>query len=490
MANLLSRLFGRKEQKAVTPDLLPSMGRQDPQMQQFLQDQIQTYLRNNVATINNIVPVNAPFSETRAVNAYTDNSAVYTIVKLKISMEANIPFYPYKIKGGSDMKYFRAYKQLTSGPALSAEGLYKAAMLKVKAMEQIADTSPISQILLRPNDIDSQFEFLEKVYGFLNLCGEEFIWKQRLSMGANKGRTIGMYTLPSQYMKIVPDGRMPVGPGGYILDLNGEIGLQKDEVMHVKYFNPLADVNNCQLHGLSPIRAGQKPLKKNNAATDGEIASFENGGPPMIIFREDVRDLDPTQAGLLKQRFVNETSGVNNINKIMLSAGKLGAIQTGISPVDQKILESGQYSFKELCGLWSMPPGIFGSGNDTYENQAQYEKSAYTHGCIPDVIRVRDMYNKSLVPDFDSTGGIFIDADFSNISALQQDMKTTSEWLAASPEITYNERREIKMFERLPDPNMDKVYVSSGIVPLDQLNEVAHDLSNSFEDPLLFDQTT
>lgn len=62
------------------------------------------------------------------------------------------------------------------------------------------------------------------------------------------------------------------------------------------------------------------------------------------------------------------------------------------------------------------------------------------------------------------------DADFTNVSALQQDMLALSTWLKKSPEITLNERRKLKMFKHLPNKSMHKIYVSNSWMPLDELN--------------------
>lgn len=476
MANILTKALnaiGFRNMGATSPDSVNPMVAQ----------QIETYLSNNYAVINSVVPVAPGATDQQAVKAYAGNWAVYTIVKKKIQMAANIPFYEYAIK---DQKAFRKYKQLTSGDQHTAESLYKAGLYKVKAMEQVSDSSPINQLLLNPNSEDSQFEFLEKVYGFLNLNGETFMWRKRLSMGANKGKTVSLNTLPPAYMDVIPDGNLPVGVGGFIFNLYGAYPLRPDEVIQIKYFNPIHDNNNCQLRGLSPIKAGYKLLIKDESAIDGEISSFKNGGPPLIVYREDARDLTDTQAGLLKQRFVNETSGVQNINKIMLSAGKLGAIQTGISPVDQELLESGKFTFQQLCALWQMQPGFYLPFDATYNNADAYKKAAYTDSIIPDVIRVRDGFNKAFRSEMSGTS--FIDADLTNIPVLQQDMKTLSEWLAISPEITFNERREMKAQERMSDPNMDKVYVSSSLSSLDDLNIQPANIAPQSFDPLTNNQ--
>lgn len=481
MANLLKKAFSKKAFAEVLYSVGLGRNSTGEGVSPAVQAQIDQYVNRDYAVLNNIVPVNTKVSTSKSLRAYTGASAaVYIIVSKKIQMSANIPFYEYKIV---DQGAFKAYKQLTSGDTFTLESLQKAAILQKKAMQQVDANSEINRVLNRPNSQQSQFEFLENVYGFLNLTGEADIFLRRLSAGANQGTVREMYTLPTNYMQAVPDGKFPVGIGGWVFSLYGELGLRPEEVLQIKYFNPIWDSNNCQLRGLSPIQAMAMVMQLDVAATEAEIASFKNGGPPLIIYNEDVdQELSATQAGEFKQRFYNETSGTDQVNKIMLAAGKLGAIKTGISPVDMNIIESKKISFQQLAAAWKMPPDFYYNAGDssTFNNQDAYKKSAYTEGVIPDVIRVRDGFNKVLVKDGSKT---FIDADLSNIPVLQQNMKDLTDWLDKSPEITLNERRELKGQDRMKDPNMDKIYVPSSWTLLDDLTQPDIGLGTNFGDP-------
>lgn len=247
----------------------------------------------------------------------------------------------------------------------------------------------------------------------------------------------------------------------------------------MKYFNPDYQPDGSHLVGMPPLRAGAKTLAKSDSEEDSATAQFQHGGPAGMIYNESITPDDESmkQVGALKMKWEKETWGNKNRGKILFSAGKLGYIQTGLSPVDLQIVESSSMTFRKLCRIWKMPSAIFNDNEHaTLNNMEQFYKAAYVDGVIPMVIKLRDALNSFLLPDFGDTGEYFIDADFSNIPVLQVDMKTLTEWLDKSWEITPNERRELKKFGRLSDPNMDKVWMPTGLDTMDNLSVAVDDL--------------
>lgn len=471
MANLLSRLF---QKKASTQD----------QMQQIIQAQVNRYLEQNISW-RPALPVYPDIDQRKAVEeGYAGNADVYSIVTKKARMEANIPFYVYQVKKDGQ-KALQEYKQLMNGDYLNQEALFKASILKVKALEQVDQKNDLSRLLANPSPSCSASEFWEYAYGFLNLTGNAYIGKERLSMGANQGKVKNMYTLPSQWMQIVPTGDWPISVAGYVFFLWGQMGIPAEDVIHLKYFNPVYRQDASFLYGLNPLQAGKKVLAKSNSAEDSSVSQYQHGGPAGMVYNESIEpgDVNEGMVGGLKKKWEAETWGNKNRGKVLFSAGKVGYVQTGLSPVDLGILQAEMPTFRQLCRMWLMPSALFNDSEyATLSNMKEYAKMAYTDAIIPDVIKMRDALNRSLLKDFKMEGQYYIDADFTNVSALQQDMKTLSEWLNLSPEITLNERRELKMFERLPDPNMDKVYVQSTLVPLDDVNMQPEDISTDLEE--------
>lgn len=471
MATILSRLFSKK---AITQD----------QIQTIIQTQVNRYIEQNISW-RPALPVYPDIDQKNAIEeGFAKNADVYSIVSKKAQMASNIPFYVYQVKKDGQ-KALREYKQLTNGDCPNEDAMFKAALLKTKALEQVDERNELSRLISSPSPYLSATEFFEAAYGFLNLTGNAFIGKERLKMGANEGKVQRLYTLPSQYMEIIPNGEWPITVAGYILFLWGQQGIPEQDVIHIKYFNPIYKQDASFLYGMSPLQAGYKTLAKSNSAEDSAVAQYQHGGPAGIVYNENIDpgDVNEEMVGEQKKKWESETWGNKNRGKVLFSAGKLGYLQTGLSPIDLGILQSEMPTFRQLCRLWKMPSALFNDSEyATLSNMKEYAKMAYTDAIIPDVIKMRDALNRSLLKDFGMEGQYYIDADFTNVSALQQDMKTLSEWLNLSPEITLNERRELKMFERLNDPNMDKVYVQGSLVPLDDLNMVPEDISGDVEE--------
>lgn len=63
-----------------------------------------------------------------------------------------------------------------------------------------------------------------------------------------------------------------------------------------------------------------------------------------------------------------------------------------------------------------------------------------------------------------------IEVDISDIPALQDDMKAQADALAAMWWVTPNEKREIQMFEELPDPVANQIIIDSGKMLLSDLD--------------------
>ncbi|ACU61342.1 phage portal protein [Chitinophaga pinensis] len=457
MANILTRLLGPSQKD----------------LAEMANSYMQQWLNNRGPVFTPVMPIYPKVGQKEAVQkGYCDNTDIFSIVSRKARMAAGIPFYVYKVKK-EGKKAFREYKALMSGEKMTMESLAMANVLKIKAMEEVEDTNGISQLLQRPNKDQSQTEFLEQVYGFLEITGNSYIWKEKLSMGANEGKPISMHSVASQYMTVVPDGTFPVSVLGYMYFLWGEMGLQKSEIIHMKYPNYDYQPDGSHLMGLSPLQAGHKTMARSDSEEDSATAQFQHGGPAGMFYNESMAPTEQNMSlvGGLKKKWEAETWGNKNRGKILFSPGKVGYVQAGLSPVDLQILESGKWTFHRLCNLWHMPAAIFNeTEHATMSNMEQFYKAAYTDGVIPLVIKLRDALNASLLPDFGDPGEYFIDADFSNIPVLQQDMKTLTEWMTNSWWITPNEKREAQKFGRLPDPNMDKVWMPTGLDMMDNMS--------------------
>jgi hypothetical protein len=104
----------------------------------------------------------------------------------------------------------------------------------------------------------------------------------------------------------------------------------------------------------------------------------------------------------------------------------------------------------------------------TDNNVLHLRKDFLTNAVLPEKYALRDAFNRHITPLFNKGGKKYIiDVDLSQISELQPDLKTLSEWLNLSPEVTLNERRLMKDLPPSTDPLMDKVWINKNMVLLE-----------------------
>ena len=402
------------------------------------------------------------------VQTYITNDDIYSITRRIAKTAATIPLYVYKIK---DDKKFKQYESLLKQKSYTPEHRVKMMILKEQALELVPDNDPYQTLLDNPNRNYDKTEFKEGFYGFRLLTGNGYIYTPTLDLGPNAGKVSEMWLLPSQYTQPKILQSFPREITSYQLTIFAIIDLPKEEVAHSRYFNPDFDAIGSELVGLSPLTAGAKVIQRSYDETNYMVAGFQNSGISGIVANEGVsnEDVTPEILGKLKSDFYQEGTGVHNARKLLFQAGKINYIQIGLGPVDMDVINSQKLTFKKLCNLYGVDDRLFNNDTTGSENSVEImERALYLNAALPEVYALRDTLNKHLSPKF-STKGVkyFVDADISDITVLQSDMKKMAEVFSAVPFIKGNLIAEALGVGRSDDPLMDKWFIKTGYVPLE-----------------------
>lgn len=439
-------------------------------------------------TVNNLPPVYPDSGLPTFINAYTNNASIYSILSLMARRFSVISWYNFQIIDDSKTKEYKTIHKQLHRPAF----LKSADKIKKAAYQEQEDKSKLAQLINHPNEYQGQDTFLFGVALYYFLCGEVFIWlnrgksdeelKNMDEAAISKLEVLEMFILPPQYMEIIPDPDNVYGVLGYQLQVNG--GYQKyrkAEIIHWKMFNPIWDggVARSHLRGFAPLSAGLKILTQDQDATDASVAMYQNGGVKAIVFNKSLNKLTPTQETQLTD--VIDTKINNPKRKAAVAAlqGDWGLLQVGNTSVDMQLLEGQELTLIKLCNLYGVPPELF-IKNNTYENKNQARKDLLTSLIIPACCSLRDEMNRVLIPAFGNKRNQTLDIDYGDIPELQQDLKYLVDSLVNAWWFTPNQRLKMMNEEESKDENMNKVYIPSSLVPLDDANAEADmtDLSN------------
>lgn len=401
---------------------------------------------------------------------YQYNSDVYSIINLITRKAATAPPILYEV---IDDKAFQKYKSFTQNVS-KPQDIQEANYLKTKALIEVNEDHAIIKTLLEPNDYQSYYEFMDNYFGFKLITGNSYLYGMGAVTGPNAGKFKQLYVLPAHLVRIVSGGRYDPVNGYTLTTTYNKEELDAAKVMHSKYWNPDYSTEGSHLYGQSPLRAAMRVMQQSNDAQSASVKLFQNTGAMGILY-DDSGDsqLSPEQAYEMQRKWQSEYSGTENAGKIIVSASKVGWQQIGLSPVDLAIIESMKMNLRQLCNIYHVNSALLNDpDNKTYNNMYEARKALISDAILPELISARADLNKWLVSPYNKSENkkYFLDFDLSVFPELQEDKKEQIQYLERAWWLTPNQKLEEMGYGRNENPDMDKIYVSIQVTPIDKMN--------------------
>ena len=382
---------------------------------------------------------NSENDDTYIDKGYRQNATIYSIINLVTKTASSIPLMVYeKVRESS----YQKYRSMTSG-IVTKESILQSKLLRKEALVELEDTE-LHKLLERPNPAQSFSSFLQEIIAFGMLTGNRYIYGIGPDTGVNLGKFKELYVLPSQKMEIVSGGLMqPVKE--YTLQYNGEYKIPADAICHIKDFNPYFDGSGSNLYGQSPLKAGLRSLTTNNEAVQTGVKYLQNQTARGILTTQEEDGINEVQAQQLKDKFRQAHQGSSNAGDILISPKKMSWVNFGLSATDLSLIEQYNASVKDLCNIYNVPVQMLNNTDSaTYNNMKEAKKALYQQCVIPQLINIRDEFNRWLAPKFGEK--ICIDFDFTSIPELQEETEKLVDQMAKSWWLTPNEKREAMSF--------------------------------------------
>lgn len=332
----------------------------------------------------------------------------------------------------------------------------------------------LNRLLRRPNELERQQGFIEGLASWLLITGDLYLYK--IVSETDKGRVLRLYSLPAQYVQIIGGGAFDPEQGYKLIIGDQSIEFTKEEVIHIKYFNPNWDISGTQLYGQSPLEAALSTVQSSNEGINAKIKAFINGGMHGLLSSKDPNaPVSVEQIAQLNEIIDSRVTGTNNTKKISATSGMVEYTQIGMSPADLEILKSIQFDADKLCKVFGVSPFLFNTESSSYNNVQEAKKSLVTDVVTPLLNLITDALNDAL-----NSNEYEIVYDINHFPELQQDLTKMVQGLKDAYWLTTNEKREQMGLEPIVEDNMSKILVPSNLVPIDELSvDVNIGLSNN-----------
>jgi len=327
---------------------------------------------------------------------------------------------------------------------------------------------PFLDLLRRPNPVQGYAEYIEQMCGLYHVCGEVFVHFVISENGLSAGKPIETWVInPVLVTKIISD------PFGIPLEYQVGDGVNKvilpaSEVIHLKSFNPDPTSNR----GLSPIQAAKYLVTQNSDSYKAQSKLLQNIGASGIltVAQENNVSFGPEQAEQLQAKYYEKYGGADNYGKLVITPAAMTWQQIGMSAVDLNILESQKMTLRDICNVFNVPSVLMNdSEHSTYNNVKEARKDLITQVVLPFMERFISALDRKILPAYEKgdKANYYLEIDTDHYSELNEDMNTKATMLAASWWLTPNERREVMGYDKVEQEDMDKVYLPTGMTPID-----------------------
>lgn len=435
--------------------------------------------------VNGTVTWIADKLDSYVTNGYQANDIVYAAVMLVMDKVRVAPWSLYKVVDESSLKQYKAIV----GSKFSAKDWTEAQRLRKKALEPMTNFNTrmgkLNDLMKWPNEYCTWNDLVAEGAGFKMITGNEMLWANILDGGANTGVPGELLNTPAQFMAIKATRGWPPRIVGYQMNNGFLRQFTKEEILHVKFWNPDYDANGAGLYGMSPLRAGSKTLTRNNAAKKAGSVQLDNNGAAGIVYVDD--PVVPAtgreaQAAATKRSWARENTGAESYGKLSFSGYKMGYVSVGNTLKEMDLTGIEAMDLRRIFNLWGIPSQL---GNDpdnkTYANQKEAEKALTTRCALPHLVSKRDHLNRKLQTDWGFKGvNVYADFDMSVYSELQEDQAEKWNWVSKLP-VSSAYKLELMGLDVPDDPNLDVILVDGNMIPL---SDVVNKLSDADMDQI------
>ena len=407
---------------------------------------------------------NSQYNDDFIDKGYKFNPTIYSLIQLISKSAITVP---YKIYQKLDESAVKEYKGLLSN-GLNEDSVFKSKLMRKHIFEEV-EHSALGKLLERPNPAQSFSVFLQELISFGKLTGNRFVYGIAPENGENKGIYSQMYNLPAHLIEIKSDGIFkPVSKYTMMYNKN-KYELSSEEVLHIADFNPDYQGDGTHLYGQSPIEAGMRVLTTANEAVETNLKFLHNQSARGMLTPDDDQ-LTPTQAQQLKDALRRNYQGSKSANDIMITGKKFSWTNFGLSTSDLQLLESYNATIKDLCNLYGVPVQLLNNTESTtYDNYRIARKVLFTNAIIPELNKIRDEFNRWLVPHYGEN--LYFDFDYSAIPELMPEQQQLIDNLSKSYWLTTNEKREASGYGVDEDNHiMNEYLIPNQFVPISDLD--------------------
>jgi HK97 family phage portal protein len=353
-------------------------------------------------------------------------AAVWSCVERRANVVASLPFFAYKRK---------------------ADG-----------QKELARTSRLFSLLHdSPNARMTPFEFWRAMMMNHDLRGNAYA---RIDRDEQTGEALSLWPMPADQVTqyVLKDGSLV-----YIYQIGDDkVVLAAESVLHLK------GLGNGTT-GLSKLEFMRGTTDEAAKAQSSAAKLFGTNGKPSGVLMVD-KVLTPAQRDAVRKNFGDIALG--NTGRLYVLEADMKYQQLSLSPEDQQLLETRQFSIEEICRWFDVPPVlVYHSNVTTWGSGIESILDGWHKLSVrPVLINIEQAVSKQVMT---ASQRARQSVEFNFDALLRGNLKDRLDAYATATQNGVYTRAECRQLENLPPiPGSDELTAQSNLVPLSMLGKI------------------
>jgi len=308
-----------------------------------------------------------------------------------------------------------------------------------------------------PNSRMTPYEFWRAMMMNHDLRGNAYARIDR----DNRGEALALWPMPADQVEVevLEDGTMI-----YKYTFGNDVAvIAAENVLHLK------NLGNGTT-GLAKLEYMRTCTDESAKAQSNASKIFGSSGKPTGLLMVD-KVLSPEQRAAVARNFEGMATG--NMSRLYVLEASMKYEQLSMSPADQQLLETRQFSIEEICRWFDVPPVLVHHSNVTAWGSGieQLVQGFYTLAIRPMLINIEQATRKRVMTPQQRAR---MSCEFSFDALMRGNPKDRAEMYAKGAQNGWITRAEIRQLEGWPKMSgTDVLTAQSNLVPLDMLGKVA-----------------
>ncbi|MDR0680848.1 MAG: phage portal protein [Dysgonamonadaceae bacterium] len=384
----------------------------------------------------------------KASSIIRDNKGeVVGITKVDADISKYLGIFDSKVRNRNYITLFSEIEEIQFPVRAIAERALNATyyLKKYDSDEKIWNNPAINKFLTQPNETDTFYEFLTKIIVSLLVTGTAYAYSDSPSLVSNRierwKRADNYYILPADKTTVNYHNKQKLFQGAglheIIKDYTVSTGISNmqfapENILSIRDLKLAFDGRTME--GDSRLDALKYPISNIIAAYEARNAIFvKRGALGMIVSRKTDESgsvpLRESEKRQIRDSYQRTYGITGDRDAIGISNVDIGFVSFGVSIRELEPFRETLEDAKVIAGAFGVPDVLIpGNNQATYNNVSTAEKAIYQNAVIPLTNRIIEAFNSWLgLSRKWEKGGMYLEADFSEITCLQEDKKFSAE---------------------------------------------------------------